>query len=319
MRKQTSLRLERDRLARLFALPRWALPEPVIGDVPDQQHARMFAVSHFCGPFIGLSLSGFLLLLGFPPDGRLAGFSALVCLFWLYPVALALGAPYRLLSLLSLQHLLIVIFWASQNYGGLTSPFLVWLAVVPLLAALYTAPGVRLWLALLAVLFIETGLFGAFSMFVAPPTAIAAEAQRWLALLSLLCASAYVSMMAFYLGRVLSSRNELAMEVARRRALTVALDRRATELRQLRSARVASLARLERQCREPIEEMLSGCEGETLVSSGSAERIHSDMASIKTAAHRLRNLLDSVGVHLRGSELADDRRLRKGPSSAGRN
>lgn len=300
MREQINLRLGPDRLARLFALPRWALPKAVIGGVPDQQHVRMFAVSHFCGPLIGLSLSGFLLLLGFPPDGRLAGFSALVCLFWLYPVVLALGAPYRLLSLLSLQHLLIVIFWASQNYGGLTSPFLLWLAVVPLLAALYTAPGVRLWLALLAVLVIEIVLFGAFLMFVAPSTAITAEAQRWLALLSLLCASGYVSMMAIYFGRVLTSRNELAMEVARRRALTVTLDRRATELRQLRSARVASLSRLERQCREPIKEMLSGCEDETSVSSGSAARIYSDTESIKTATHRLRDLLDAVGVHLGG-------------------
>jgi hypothetical protein len=243
--EQIRRRLKLEGLANLFELPRWALPDAQVGGAPDQQHVRVFAVSHLCGPFIGLALSAFLFLLGFPADIRLAGFSVLVCLFWVYPVALALGARYRLLSLLSLQHLLIVIFWASHGYGGLTSPFLLWLAVVPLLASLYAAPGLRLWLALLAVLVIEASLFALLLLFVAAPTLIGADAQRWLALLSLLCASAYVSMMAIYFGRVLTSRNELAMEVARRRATMVELDRRATELRQLSSARNASLSRLE--------------------------------------------------------------------------
>jgi hypothetical protein len=291
-------------LANLFELPRWALPEAQVGGAPDQQHVRMFAVGHLCGPFIGLALSAFLFVLGFPADVRLAGFSVLVCLFWVYPVALAFGARYRLLSLLSLQHLLIVIFWASHGYGGLTSPFLLWLAVVPLLASLYAAPGLRLWLALLAVLVIETGLFALFLLFVAAPTLIGADAQGRLALLSLLCASGYVSMMAIYFGRVLTSRNEMAMEVARRRATMVKLDRRATELRRLNSARNASLSRLERQCRDPIREMLSGCEDGTFATINPAERTSSDITSIRTATRRLRDLFDTVRVHLSGPELA---------------
>ena len=301
-RDQIRLRPKTD-AARLFELPRWALPEGAVGGAPDQQHVRMFAVSHLCGPFIGLALTGFLFLLGFPADIRLAGFSILVCLFWAYPVALALGARYRLLSLLSLQHLLIVIFWASYSYGGLTSPFLLWLAVVPLLASLYTAPGARLWLALLAALAIETALFAGLLLSMAAPMPIGAAAQRSHALSSLLCASAYVSMMAIYFGRVLTSRNELAMEVARRRATAVALDRRATELRQLRSARLASFSRLERQCRKPIEDMLSGCEGGIFAASASPEGTSSDLASIRTASHCLRDLLERIRTFLSASKL----------------
>lgn len=290
-------------VARDFVLPRWALPDASIGGAPDQQHLRMFAISHLCGPFIGLALGSFLFVLGFPTDIRMAGFAALVCLFWGYPVALKLGANYRLLSFLSLQHLLIVIFWASHGYGGLTSPFLLWLAVVPLLASLYTAPGSRLWLALLAFLVIEIALFTVLLFFVTAPTTIGADAQRWLALLSLLCASAYVSMMAIYFGRVLTSRNELAMEVARRRATAVALDQRATALRGLRSARLASLSRLERQCREPINEMLLVCEDESLTLGVKPGAISSDMASIKTAIDRLQDLLVTVQKHLNAPDL----------------
>jgi hypothetical protein len=298
--EQIRRRLELDSPGHFLELPRWAVPDAEVSGAPDQRHVRMFAISHLCGPFIGLALSAFLFLLEFPADVRLGGFSVLVCLFWVYPVALALGARYRLLSLLSLQHLLLVVFWASHGYGGLTSPFLLWLAVVPLLASLYAAPGLRLWLALLAVLVIETALFVLVLLFVSAPTLIGADAQRWLALLSLLCASAYVSMMAIYFGGVLTSRNELAIEVARRRVTLVELDRRATELRQLNSARYASLARLERQCRDPIREMLSGCDNKTYRQIGSAEQDSSDIASIRMATRRLRDLLDTVRSHLSG-------------------
>lgn len=303
--KQIRWRLKPNDLAYLFELPRWALTGGRVGGAPDQQHVRMFAVSHLCGPFIGLALSAFLFLLGFPADVRMTGFSVLICLFWLYPVALALGAHYRLLSLLSLQHLLIVIFWASHGYGGLTSPFLLWLAVVPLLASLYAAPGLRLWLALLAVLVIEIGLFALLLQFVAAPTPIGADEQGWLALLSLLSASAYVSIMAIYFGRVLTSRNEMAMEVARRRATMVELDRRTTELRRLNSARNASLSRLERQWREPVMEMLAGCDGGTFGLSSTAEQSSSDMASIRTATRRLRELLDTIQTHLGAPKLTN--------------
>jgi hypothetical protein len=137
--EQIRRRLELDCPGHFLELPRWAVPDAEVSGAPDQRHVRMFAISHLCGPFIGLALSAFLFLLEFPADVRLGGFSVLVCLFWVYPVALALGARYRLLSLLSLQHLLLVVFWASHGYGGLTSPFLLWLAVVPLLASLYGA------------------------------------------------------------------------------------------------------------------------------------------------------------------------------------
>jgi hypothetical protein len=57
--------------------------------------------------------------------------------------------------------------------------------------------------------------------------------------------------------------------------------------------------------------MLSGCDEETFVTSDPAERTFSDMASIKMATHRLRELLDNVRVHLSGHELAaDDRNVR---------
>lgn len=255
----------------------------------------MFVLSHLWGPLIGLSLSAFLLLLGFPPDARLGGFIALICFFWAYPAALALGAGYRLLCLTSLQHLTFLIFWTSHGYGGLTSPFLLWLAIVPLLAFLYSAPRIRLWLTLLALLALNTGVFAALEMFVLKPMPANPDAIHVLALLSLLSASAYVSMMAIYFGRVLSSRNELAHEVARRRATVTALDQRTTDLRRMRAAKIASLARLERHCKQPVEDILGDCWSEfATTASVRSELETSDLNSIRAAALRIRELIATI-------------------------
>ncbi|MGZ8312464.1 MAG: hypothetical protein ACXWUR_10400 [Allosphingosinicella sp.] len=255
----------------------------------------MFVLSHKFGPFIGLALAAFLLLLGFPADTRLGGFALLVCLFWTYPAALALGANYHWLSLASLQQLVFIIFWASHGYGGLTSPFLLWLAVVPLLAFLYSAPRIRLWLTLLAMMGAGTILFAILTSYYLPPPPADAAALHWLSLVSLLAASTYVAMMAVYFGRLLSSRNEMALEVARRRANLTALDRQATDLRHMRAARIASLSRLARQCRAPLADIVASCEGELSVSGGErAASIASDFESIRAAAMRLGGLIDQA-------------------------
>lgn len=255
----------------------------------------MFILSHIFGPIIGLVLGGFLNMLGFPPDYRFLGFLALVCLFWCYPAALCAGADYRLLSFASLQHLTLLILWASHGYGGLQSPFLLWLAIVPLLAFLYSPPTRRLWLVNTAMLVLSVGFFAGYSLLAASPPPVVSEPLHWLAALSVLCASAYVAMMAIYFGRVLSSRNELAQEVAQRRATALALDEQVTGLRQVRATKVRSLARLAREFRSPLDEVLlhSGAAlREGASAPGAADA--SDLRSIEEAANRLRQLIDDV-------------------------
>lgn len=260
----------------------------------DGQHLRLFIVSHLCGPLIGLGLAALMYVLGFPLDGRLKGFALLVCLFWAYPAAMALGVSYRLLSLASLQHLTFVILSASHGYGGLTSPFLLWLAVVPLLAFLYSAPSLQLWAVLIAILALNACLFAAITMLV-PAPAVDAAALHGLALVSLLSACAYVSMMAGYLARVLTSRNELAQVVAQRRVAATALDRRSDELRHMRAARVASLDRLVRGCRLPVREIVNACD-KVIENAPAGNRSPdvSDVRSIQAAAARLADHVEAI-------------------------
>ena len=266
----------------------------------DQQHVRMFVLSHLCGPFIGLALSGVLALLGFPADGRMVGFTALICLFWVYPLALARGADYRMLSFGSLQHLTLVILWASHGYGGLISPFLLWLAVVPLLAFLYLSPDRRLWLILVTMLGGNVAAFTGFALLVEAPPQVDADALRWLALLSLLGASAYVSMMAIYFGRVLSSRDEMEREAARHRAVAARLDRVAIEARQRGAAKAAIVARIGRECQAPLSDISLSCK--TMMEEQSADGDDaSDLCSISEAARYLSLLIEDID-HYAGLE-----------------
>jgi hypothetical protein len=296
MRERISLLMKRDYHIGRFRPPSWRgrdWNQLINGSRP--QHVRMFVLSHLGGPFIGLALSAFLRLLGFPLDIYLGGFTALVCLFWAYPAALMAGASYRMLCLISLQHLTFVILWASYAYGGVASPFLLWLPLVPLLAFLYSTPRVRLWVGLLAILALNTGFFAVINSFAGHPQPSNPDALRWLALFSLLSASAYVSMMAIYFGRVLNSRNEVAAEVSHRRAHVMELDEHVNELRRIRAARIASLSRLARHCSGSVQDILANCGSELQATSdGRSAADPSDLESIRAAALRLHELVTRV-------------------------
>lgn len=294
------------RLTPLFSLPGSLTEKTAKAGTPgmdqwtDQQHVRMFVLSHLCGPFIGLALTAFLLLLGFPTDYRMIGFTAFVCLFWLYPVGLAKGIDYRLLSFTSLQHLTFVILWACHGYGGMTSPFLLWLAVVPLLAFLYLSPDRRLWLVLVTMLGGNVAAFIACVLLLQPPPSSGDAALQWLALLSLLSASAYVAMMAIYLARVLSSRDEMEQEAARHRAVAKDLENVATNLRHLGAAKAASVARIGRECRAPLSEITSSCKIMLDEDAAAPEEADiSDLQSITEAARYLGALIEDVDHYAR--------------------
>lgn len=253
----------------------------------DEQNVRMFLTSHLYGPLIGLALAVFLLLLGFPADYRLFGFTALVCLFWAYRFALG-RAPYVLLSLFSLQHLCFVIMWASHGYGGLGSPFLLWLAVVPLLAFLYLSPNVRLWAALTAMIAANAAGLWLVALFESPPP-VDEEALDWLALVSLVCAAVYVSMMALHFSRLINSRDAVEKEAARHRQAAAALDRLAADLRRMSAAKDATVARIGKEARAPLIEIAAACEA--LRKTGGEGIGAADLRSIAEAVRYLQELV----------------------------
>jgi signal transduction histidine kinase len=264
----------------------------------DQQHVRMFVASHFYGPFIGLAMAGFLLFLGFPLDYRIYGFVGLVCLFWIYPFALSGGASYRALCLCSLQHLALVIVWGSHGYGGLASPILLWLAVVPLLAFLYLSPTLRIWLVLAAIIALNAAGLVAVSL-IAPPPAAAPGALQWLALASVLCASIYVSLMATHFGRVLNSRVEIEQEAARQERTAAILARHTVDLRRTSADKAAIIAKVGDAAAAPLSHIIVACQSLEREAESEPGQDASDRQSIVDAARYLSEVVRDVAQYAR--------------------
>src|SRR5207302_9188048 len=111
------------------------------------------------------------------------------------------------------------------HYGGFSSPSLPRLFTVPLLAFFYLPnPRTRFVVALMIVINL-VAFYLIYSSFGFPET-VPQSSLVGLGLVSTFCAGVYVSMMALYYARVVSSQTELEQEAQRHRE---------TE-RQLRSA-----------------------------------------------------------------------------------
>ena len=266
-------------------------------DAADRQHVRMFVLSHVFGPVLGLSLCLFLLLAGFPLDYRIGGFAALVALFWVYPAALRATRRHQLLSLCSLEHLQLTILWACHGYGGLMSPFLLWLAIVPLLAFLYLSPSPRLWLGLVATLAANIGLFILLSTFLVAPPPAAAEALSWLAFLSFACASAYVGLMAANFSRILSSRAVIDREAADHEATVAALGARLARLQEAEQTKAQSLARLGDEAMPPLSALQTCCALLLQDNSGNAASDETELKSIGEATGYLGDVINDIVLY----------------------
>lgn len=258
-------------------------------------HVQMFVLSHVLGPFIGLGLTAALLFLGYPADLSLLGFATLSILFWAYPVALTRGCPYELLCLISLEHLLITILWAAFFYGGETSPFLLWLAVVPLLAFLYSAPSTTQWYTLLALLSLNIAMFVSIVPMGSNTAPGGLETMYWLAFLSFIGASIYVVMMAIYLGRVLDSRDIVELEVADHRAIETSLATQEMGLRSLQTTKFAGIDRLVQQGEVEVAKILADCSQAAESPNGTSIPLSNpELESVRTAALRFEELLRSI-------------------------
>jgi signal transduction histidine kinase len=119
------------RLADLF------IPEDLRRSVADHRRARSYVTTLLFGPPLALLP---WLALGFfePQTGILywlttAGF----LVFYACPVALRLTGRFSLVTAVSIIHATFLLFLGVSQYDGVDSPFLLWLGILPLLAAFY--------------------------------------------------------------------------------------------------------------------------------------------------------------------------------------
>lgn len=188
----------------------------------DPQLFRSFVILHLVGPLFGLPICAALLTLDPGFDEVPLLFTAGVCLFWTLPFFARVNLGWA--AFLSVQLLTLVSLFGAFFYGGVNSPFSVWLIVAVLLSLLYLPQKLVLCATVMAA---QCVVFNAASQFWPYPTRLHQEELGFLFLASSFAAALYVSLIAAFYSRIKTEGSRLAQisvrydDTARRARLAI--------------------------------------------------------------------------------------------------
>ena len=197
-----------------------------------RKRIRMFLISHLFGPLLGLPIP---IALGFfdpQPYPHVLLLTLSILAFWVFPL-LVHFLPVRFftaLALISITNLNFAILWGAYNYGGVSSPFLMWYMLLPLLGFFYLGGGRRARLYIFGQILLGLGAFtvAAYVGGLRFPERVPLENMVVAGLLSAFCSTAYIFFMAAYYAQVVDSQSELVKEITRHQStlkkLTVSRD-----------------------------------------------------------------------------------------------
>ncbi len=268
-----------------------------LADKKDKNNrARMFLISHTLGPVMGNSVPIALFAVDPTPGYEVVVLALSISLFWAFPFLLKAGLGYNKLVLLSVINLNFAILWACYHYGGVASPTLTWVLIIPILSLFYVGGERRLqpWLlAVTSAMFVL--FFAAWTWFRPPPNDIPETAMLALGAVSTIATLCYVATMAVYYARVFDSGVDLENEVKRRRAMADELRRAVAQAHRTGSAKSEFLARMSHEIRTPLNAII----GYGQILQEEAEELEDkmlaeDVARILDAAHYLVRLINMV-------------------------
>ena len=263
----------------------------------EHRRVRMFLISHICGPFLGHPITAFLYLKDPYPWPHVFVLGTSITLFWLLPPLVRLFARhYTLLALLSVQNLIFAILWGSYHYGGASSPFLMWLLVVPLLAFFYLGSNAR---ARIIVFLQIAGGLGAFYVAYllgdASPSHIPLESMVGIGIISAMSATMYVLLMASYYAQIVDSQSELLREIERHELTLEELTKAKDEADRASNAKSEFLAKMSHELRTPLNAVIGYSEIllEDAELDGRGEQI-SDLQKISAAGKHLLSMVNDI-------------------------
>jgi signal transduction histidine kinase len=288
------------RLAKLIAaldrLVNYFIPPELAADRDARNRAHVFLVSHILGPFIGSVVPLALYVLDPAPGYEVAVLAISITAFWIFPFVLRAGAPYNPLALVSIQNLIFCILWSCYFYGGVTSPTLPWVLVIPLLAFFYLGSSSSLRLIVMAMFAANLAIFSSFYLYgYQLKNDLPVAAMQGLGLVSTVAASLYVAMMALYYAKIQASQTELENEMRQHMATAAALRQATEEAERAGAAKAEFLAKMSHELRTPLNAvigysqiLLEDAEGE-----GDSESI-ADLNKIHSAGQHLLKLVNEV-------------------------
>lgn len=284
-------------LEQLDRLVDWFIPLQIPRGTEDHRRIRMFLISHLGGPFLGHPITVFLFFADSNPFPHVAILGASISMFWVFPLLVRmLPGSYFWLTTLSVQNLVFAILWGSYHYGGVSSPFLVWFVVVPLLAFFYLGSNVRVRWTVFGQITLSLGLFSVVQS-VGPdlPTHIPLQHLANAGMISTMSAAIYVFVMASYYARIVDSQSELLKEAARHASTLQKLTESKNEAERANNAKSDFLAKMSHELRTPLNAVLGYSEIllEDAELAGEGERI-ADLEKISAAGKHLLSMVNDI-------------------------
>jgi signal transduction histidine kinase/CheY-like chemotaxis protein len=284
-------------LGKLSGFVDWFIADDVRSGSNELRRRRMFLVSHLLGPLLGHPITIFLYVTDPHPWPHVHILGASITLFWLFPLLIKfLPQYYTVCALLSVQNLIFAILWGSYHYGGASSPFLMWLLVVPLLAFFYMGSNKATRIGVVLQIAVSLGAFYlAYLWDEKFPLNIPIDHMVGIGIISALSASLYVFMMASYYAQIVDSQSELLREVARHEGTLKKLTDAKEEAERANGAKSEFLAKMSHELRTPLNAVIGYSEIllEDAELDGRGEQI-ADLLKISAAGKHLLSMVNDI-------------------------
>ncbi len=272
------------------------LPESLCGNREAANQARMFLVSHTMGPFLGGTVPLALFVFDPTPHYDVAILALSILSFWIFPFLLRRGVAYHRLVILSVINLNFSILWSCYHYGGVASPTLTWVLIIPILSLFYVGGEKRYQPHLLAVTGIAFTLFFLlYLVFPQPENDMPNAAMLGLGAVSTIATLSYVATMAIYYARIFDAGVDLEREVERRRHMSDELRKAVIAADRASSAKAEFLARMSHELRTPLNAIIGY--GQILredALDNADDLLLQDVERILDAGHYLLRLINTI-------------------------
>ncbi|HEX3972912.1 MAG TPA: hybrid sensor histidine kinase/response regulator [Stellaceae bacterium] len=284
--------------AKLYPVLDWFIPPAIKAEMELLRRARMFLISHLFGPFLGHTISLYVLFIDPHPDAAWYAFFGIITAFWVFPFALKATGWYVPLALMSVENLIFTILWGCYHYGGTSSPLIPWVITVPLLAFFYLGSGTAVRAFVLSIIVVNLAAFYAiYSLGNGFPQHVPLEQLSGLGIVSMVCAAGYVAMMALYYANIVNSQSELEREVKRRMETANQLRGATEEAHRANQGKSEFLAKMSHELRTPLNAVIgySAVLLDEMVGGGEAEDDRrKDLKKIHNAGKRLLKLITDL-------------------------